>query len=94
MTVRPCEGNADFCDFARDYPPNIVPDPRFQVISSTLLISNLILTLQAASLIKGKIFHTGSFDNSVNDVDVTKRFNIGERKERACKVRQHFLDLT
>jgi len=75
VTVRPCEGNADFCDFARDYPPNIVPDPRFQ----------------AASLIKGKIFHTGSFDNSVNDVDVTKRFNIGERKERACKVRRDII---
>ena len=94
MTIRPCEGNADFCDFARDYPPNIVPDPRFQAISSPLLIiSSLILVMQAASLIKRKIFHTGSFDSSVNDVDVTKRFNFGERKERACKVRHH-LDLT
>merc|ERR1712032_761761 len=77
VAVRPCEGNADFCDFAPDYPQNIVPDPRFQ----------------GASLIKGKIFHTGSLDSSVNDVDVTKRFNIGERKERACKVRHH-LQLT
>jgi len=75
VTIRPCEGNADFCDFARDYPPNIVPDPRFQ----------------AASLIKRKIFHTGSFDSSVNDVDVTKRFNFGERKERACKVRRDII---
>jgi len=75
-TVRPCEGNADFCDFAFDYPQNIVPDPRFQ----------------GASLIKGKIFHTGSFDNSVNDVDVTQRFNTGgERKERACKVRRDII---
>jgi len=75
-TVRPCEGNADFCDFAFDYPQNIVPDPRFQ----------------GASLIKGKIFHTGSFDNSVNDVSVTRRFNIGgERKVRACKVRRDII---
>ena len=102
MAVRPCEGNADFCDFAPDYPQNIVPDPRFQaisfpltILSSTLItrISNLILIVQGASLIKGKIFHTGSLDSSVNDVDVTKRFNIGERKERACKVRHH-LQLT
>ena len=102
MAVRPCEGNADFCDFAPDYPQNIVPDPRFQAISSPLtilsstliiLISNLIFIVQGASLIKGKIFHTGSLDSSVNDVDVTKRFNIGERKERACKVRHH-LQLT
>jgi len=46
--------------------------------------------VQGASLIKGKIFSSGSFDSSVNDVHATKRFNIGgfgERKERACKVR-------
>ena len=59
----------------------------------TIRISNLILIVQGASLIKGKIFHTGSLDSSVNDVDVTKRFNIGKRKERACKVRHH-LQLT
>ena len=48
------------------------------------------LVVQGASLIKGKIFSSGSFDSSVNDVPGTKRFNIGgfgERKERACKVR-------
>jgi len=76
--VRPCEGNADFCDFAADYPRDIVPDPRFQ----------------GASLIKGKIFSSGSFDSSVNDVPGTKRFNIGgfgERKERACKVRRDII---
>merc|ERR1712172_67941 len=68
-------GNADFCDFAADYPQNIVPDPRFQ----------------GTSLIKGKIFNSGSLDSSVNDVDVTKRFNFGERKERACKVRRDII---
>jgi len=73
--VGPCEGAADFCDFAPDYPRNIVPDPRFQ----------------GASLIKGKIFHSGSFDTSVNDVDVTKRFGFGEQKERACKVRRDII---
>lgn len=74
--VRPCDGNADFCDFARDYPSNIVPDPRFQ----------------GAALVKGKIFHTSSFDSSVNDVDVITRFSIGgERKERACKVRRDII---
>merc|ERR1712107_506760 len=44
--------------------------------------------------IKGKIFSSGSFDSSVNDVHGTKRFNIGgfgERKERACKVRRDII---
>ena len=48
-------------------------------------------SIQGASLIKGKIFHSGSFDTSVNDVDVTKRFGFGEQKERACKVRTFFM---
>ena len=33
--VGPCEGAADFCDFAPDYPRNIVPDPRFQATSTS-----------------------------------------------------------
>ena len=90
--VRPCEGNADFCDFAADYPRDIVPDPRFQATRFTFLCKHVFnpLVVQGASLIKGKIFSSGSFDSSVNDVPGTKRFNIGgfgERKERACKVR-------
>jgi len=50
--------------------------------------------VQGASLIKGKIFSSGSFDSSVNDVHGTKRFNVGgfgERKERACKVRRDII---
>ena len=89
--MRPCEGNADFCDFAADYPRDIVPDPRFQATRFSFLCKHVFNPLvQSASLIKGKIFSSGSFDSSVNDVHGTKRFNIGgfgERKERACKVR-------
>ena len=89
--MRPCEGNADFCVFAADYPRDIVPDPRFQATRFSFLCKHVFNPLvQSASLIKGKIFSSGSFDSSVNDVHGTKRFNIGgfgERKERACKVR-------
>ena len=66
------------------------PQPHNLTFPLTCISLTQSSSIQGASLIKGKIFHSGSFDTSVNDVDVTKRFGFGEQKERACKVRTFY----